>query len=81
MASEDMITQKIDTHLVGEKRATVSVGKYLGDGRSKTPTEKNLSNVRQETSPKLIRGKVRQKTKRVPVEVHVLSVLRRHVSL
>jgi len=40
LASEDMITQRIDTHLAGAKRATVSVGKHLGDGRSETPAEK-----------------------------------------
>jgi len=81
LASEDMITQRIDTHLAGAKRATVSVGKHLGDGRSETPAKKSLPNVRRETSLKLIRGKVRQKTKRVPVEVHLLSLLRRHVRL
>jgi len=37
LASEDMITQRIDTHLAGAKRATVSVVKHLGDGRSETP--------------------------------------------
>jgi len=42
LASEDMITQRINTHLAGAKRATLSVGKHLGDGRSKTPSEKNL---------------------------------------
>jgi len=34
LASEDMITQRIDTHLSGAKRATLSVGKHLRDGRS-----------------------------------------------
>ena len=33
-SSEDMITQRINTHLVRTKRATVSVGNHLGDGRS-----------------------------------------------
>jgi len=47
LAGEDMITQKIDTHLAGAKRATVSVGKHLGDGRSKTPAEKSLPHVRR----------------------------------
>jgi len=63
LASEDMITQRIDTHLAGAKHATVSVGKHLGDGRSETmtPAEKSLPNVRRETSLKLIRGKVRRK--------------------
>jgi len=37
LASEDMITQRIDAHLAGAKRATVSVDKHLGDGRSETP--------------------------------------------
>jgi len=50
LASEDMITQRIDTHLTGAKRATVSVFKHLGDGRSETPAEKSLPNVRRETS-------------------------------
>ena len=40
LASEDMITQRIDTHLAGAKRATLSVDKYLGDGRSDTPAKK-----------------------------------------
>jgi len=81
LASEDMITQWIDTHLAGAKRATLSVGKHLVDERSETPAGKSLPNVRRETSLKLIRGKVRQKIKRVPVEVHLLSLLRRHVRL
>jgi len=74
LASEDMITQRIDTHLAAAKLATVSVGKHLGDGRSETPAEKSLPNVWRETSLKLIRGKVRQKTKRAPVEVHLLNI-------
>jgi len=81
LASEDMITQRIDAHLAGAKRATLSVGKHLGDGRSKTPAEKILPNVRRETSLNLMRGKVRQKTKSVPVDVYLLSLLRRHVRL
>ena len=40
LASEDMTTQRINTHLAGAQRATVSVGKHLGDGRSETPGEK-----------------------------------------
>jgi len=81
LASEDMITQRINSHLVRSKRATVSVGKHLGDGRSETPAEKSLSNVRWEMSHRLVLGKFRQKTKRVPVEVHLLSLCRRHVRL
>jgi len=81
LASEDMINQRIDTHLAGAKRATVSVYKHLGDGRSKTPADKSLPNVRRETSLSLMRGKIPQKTKRVPVDVHLLSLLRRHVRL
>ena len=50
IASEDMITQRIDAHLAGAKRATVSVGTHLGDGRSKTPAEKSLLNVWWATS-------------------------------
>jgi len=42
LASEDMITQRIDAHLARAKRATVSVGKHLKDGRSETPAEKSL---------------------------------------
>ena len=48
LASEDMITQRIDARLARAKRATVSVGKHLGDGCSETPAEKSLSNVRWE---------------------------------
>ena len=81
LASEDMITQRIDAHLAGAKRATVSVGKHLGDGCSETPTEKSLPNVRWETSYRLLLGKVRQKTKRVQVEVQLLSLRRRPVRL
>jgi len=72
--SEDMITQRIDTHLTGAKRATVSVGKHLGDGRSKTPAEKSLPNVWWATSYRLLLRKFRQKTKRVPVEVIFLAL-------
>ena len=81
LASEDMITQRIDAHLARAKRATVSVCKHLGDGRSKTPAERSLPNVRRETSLRLMLGKVRQKTKRVTGEVHLLSLRRRHVRL
>ena len=82
-ASEDMITQRIDAHLARAKRATVSVGEHpsLGDGRSETPAEKSLPNVRWETSYRLLLRKFRQKTKRVPVEVHLLCLRRRHVRL
>ena len=68
-------------HLAGAKRATVSVGKHLGDRRSETPAEKSLRNVWWETSYRLLLRKFRQKTKRVPVEVHLLSPRRRHVRL
>ena len=81
LASEDMVTQRIDAHLARAMRAIVSVGKHLGDGRSETPAEKSLPNVRWETSYKLLLRKFRQKTKRVPVEVHLLSLRRRHVGL
>jgi len=80
-ASEDMITQRISAHLARAKRATVSVCKHLGDWRSETPAEKSLPNVRRETSLRLMLGKVRQTIKRVPGEVHLLSLRRRHVRL
>ena len=35
LATEDMITQRINTHLAGTLRATLGVGKYLGDGGPK----------------------------------------------
>jgi len=35
LASEDMITQRINAHLAGAKRATVSVGKHLGNGTNR----------------------------------------------
>jgi len=54
LASEDMIAQRIDAHLAGAKRATVSVGKHLGDGRSETPAEKSLPNVWWETNCRLL---------------------------
>jgi len=81
LASGNMITQRIDTHLAGAKRATVSVGKHLGDGRSETPAKKSLPNVWRERSYRLLLRKFRQKTKRVPVEVHLRSLRRRHVRL
>jgi len=81
LAREDMITQRIGAHLARAKRATVSVGKHLGDGRSETPAEKCLPNVRWENSYRLLLGRFQQKTKRVPVEVHLLSLHRRHVRL
>jgi len=59
----------------------VSVGEHLGDGRSETPAEKSLPNVRWEMSYRLLVRKFRQKTKRVPVEVHLLSLRRRHVRM
>ena len=58
LARENMITQRINTHLAGAKCATVRVSKQLGDGRSETPAEKSLPNIRRETSLQLIRGKV-----------------------
>ena len=81
LASEEMITQRIDAHLARAKRAIVSVDKHLGDGRSENPAEKSLLNVRWETSYRLVLGKVRQKTKSVAVEVHLLNLRRRHVRL
>jgi len=78
LAGEDMITQRINAHLARVKRATVSVGKHLGDGCSETPAEKNLPNVRWETSYRLLLRNFRQKTKRVPVEVHLLSTSEAH---
>jgi len=80
-SSEDMITQRINTHLAGANHATVSVDKHLGDGRSETPAEKSLSNVWWETNYRLLLRKFRQKTKRVPVEVHLLNLRRRYVRL
>jgi len=50
LAAEDMITQRINTHLAGTKRATLSVGKHLGDGGPKTPAQKGLPNVWREAS-------------------------------
>ena len=58
LAREEMITQRTNTHLAGAKRATVSVGKHLGDVRSKTPAEDSLPNIRRETSLNLMRDKV-----------------------
>ena len=81
LASEDMITQRIDAHLARAKRATVIVGKHLGDGRSETPAEKNFPNVRWETGYRLLLGKFRQKTNWVPVQVQMLSLGPRHVCL
>ena len=81
LASEDMITQRINTHLAGAKHATVSVGKHLEDGRSENPAEKSLPNIQRETSLQLIREKVQHETKRAPVEVHLFSLLHRHVRL
>jgi len=49
-AKEDMITQRINTHLAGRLRATLGVGKRLGDGGPKNPAEKSLPNVWWEAS-------------------------------
>jgi len=81
LASEDMITQRINAQLARAKCAIVSVGKHLGEGRSKTPAEKSLPNVWWETSYRLLLRKFQQKPKRVPVDVHLLSLRRRHVRL
>jgi len=81
LASEDMITQRINAHLARAKRATVSVGKHLEDGRSETPAEKSLPNVQWESSYRLLLREFPQKTKRVPVEVHLRSLRHRHVRL
>jgi len=81
LASEDMITQRINAHLARAKRATVSVCKHLGGGRSEIPAGKSLPNVWRETNLRLMLGKVQQKPKRVPGEVHLLSLRRRHVRL
>ena len=45
LATEGMITQRIKTHLAGTLRATLGVGKHLGDRGPKTPAEKSLPNV------------------------------------
>jgi len=45
LATEDMITQRIDTHLAGTLCATLGVGKHSGDGPPKTPAEIRLPNV------------------------------------
>jgi len=58
----------------------LSVSKHLGDWRSEALATKSL-NVQRETSQNLVRGKVQQKTKRVPVDVHLPSLLCRHVRL
>jgi hypothetical protein len=52
LATEDMITQRINTHLAGTLRATLDVGKLLGDGgpNLKTPAEKSLPNFWREVS-------------------------------
>ena len=50
LASEDMITQRIDAHLARAKRATVSVGEHLGDGRNscrKKPAKRPVGNELQ----------------------------------
>ena len=58
LASEDMITQRIDAHLARAKRAIVSVDKHLGGGRSETPAEKSLPNIQRETSYRLLMRKL-----------------------
>ena len=49
-ASEDMITQSINTNLAETQRAALSVGKHLGDRRPEAPAENSLPNVRREVS-------------------------------
>jgi len=55
LASEDMITQRISTHLEGTLRAALSVGKHLGNGCPEAPAEKRLPNVWREASPNPLR--------------------------
>ena len=50
LVTEEMITQRINTHLAGTLRATLGLGKHLGDGVPKDPAEKSLSNVWREAS-------------------------------
>jgi hypothetical protein len=45
LATEDMITHRINTYLAGTLRATLGVGKHLRDGAPKAPAEKSLPNV------------------------------------
>jgi len=45
LATEDMVTHWINTHLAGTLRATLGVGKHLGDGGPKAVAEKSLPNV------------------------------------
>jgi len=49
-ADEVMITQRINTHLVGTQRAALSVSKHLGNRHPEAPAEKSLPNVRQKAS-------------------------------
>ena len=63
LPSEDMITQRIDAHLAGAKRATVSVGKHLGDGRSTVSVGKHLGDGRSGTPAE----------QSLPYEVHARS--------
>ena len=58
LVREDMIAQRIDAH-ARAKRAIVSVGKHLGDGRSETPEEKSLQNVRETSYRRLLKKYLR----------------------
>jgi len=44
-ATEDMITQRINTHLAGTLCATLGVCKHLGDRGPKIPAEKSLPSL------------------------------------
>jgi len=58
LASEDKISQWINTHLAGTQRAALSMSKPLGNGRPKAPAEESLSNIRWEVSQNPLRSKV-----------------------
>jgi len=47
LASEDIITQRIDTHIAGTQSAACDVNKHLGNRRPKTPAGKSLPNDRK----------------------------------
>jgi len=55
LAGEDMMTQRINTHLAGAQRAALSVNKHLGNRRLEAPARKSLPNVWRKASQNPLR--------------------------
>ena len=59
----------------------MSTNAYMNGNSSKQAEDKEDETIPKKVMPGCVGIKFRQKTKRVPVEVHLLSLRRRHVRL